>query len=588
MTEELGIAAQFITGEPTQYVDIPTAYKRALPRFDKLFQLLTSMVAVPRTFLEYGADDVSLGIVAGKAFPEMAITVYAPVEEIADRLRQYAGQAKLTNVTVVSEVPKDQRFGVIFLPDTLELQPSPQAYLEEVQKTWLAEDGLFLFTSRCGRERARYDGRADQFWNFDYQDFTKLLDGVEFQIAFNDERASAQENPRGRWCGVFKRAAKYGNFDIQGKALRTRPYKRLSVCMITRNEEDWLRHALKSVLPIADELIVADSKSTDKTQEIAKEYGCNVTEIEFDNFAQARNVSLDRATGDWVLWMDADEYLLSPESMRKYLNSEIFEGYAIRQQHLMIDTPGSFDLPVRLFKHRPHYRFVGYIHEHCEDTSRGLYDNEIRPSLVIDEMDLAHYGYPNEAARRSKCSFRNMELLRRDVIDNGSKGRMLTWLLVIRDYLNIVKWSFARNQGKIQQDSQEHKLLNAAVSTYLHFFAGGRTKYAKLVEGMYQDCLLLLGRSGLCYGDCPHPPFQVDLAFGGAVGEQPSDRQIKSAQRWFISDEELLDYLRQKGIELVTKLGIADGEKYSANGTFPSVIPELPDAVELLGAGIYT
>ncbi len=84
----------------------------------------------------------------------------------------------------------------------------------------------------------------------------------------------------------------------------------LSVVMIVKNEAGCLADCLDSVREIADEIIVADTGSTDNTIEIAHQYGSKVHEIEWrDDFAQARNESLELATGDWLLHIDADEAL---------------------------------------------------------------------------------------------------------------------------------------------------------------------------------------------------------------------------------------------------------------------------------------
>jgi len=82
----------------------------------------------------------------------------------------------------------------------------------------------------------------------------------------------------------------------------------LSVVLATRNEEANIGHCLDSVKDLADEVIVVDEKSTDKTAEIAKEYGAEVFEVEHESiFHKTKQKSLEKAKGEWVLQMDADE-----------------------------------------------------------------------------------------------------------------------------------------------------------------------------------------------------------------------------------------------------------------------------------------
>jgi len=96
----------------------------------------------------------------------------------------------------------------------------------------------------------------------------------------------------------------------------------LSVVIITYNEEANLGRTLRSVQPlVADgkgEIIVVDSTSTDRTVEIAKSFGAKVFEEEWKGFAAQKNSAIDKATGDWILSLDADEELT--DELRKALN----------------------------------------------------------------------------------------------------------------------------------------------------------------------------------------------------------------------------------------------------------------------------
>jgi glycosyltransferase involved in cell wall biosynthesis len=83
---------------------------------------------------------------------------------------------------------------------------------------------------------------------------------------------------------------------------------KLSVVLATRNEEENIGRCLESVKDIADEIIVVDEYSTDKTREIAESLGAKVfTEVHHDIFHITKQIALEKATGDWVLQMDADE-----------------------------------------------------------------------------------------------------------------------------------------------------------------------------------------------------------------------------------------------------------------------------------------
>src|ERR1700741_3943909 len=87
----------------------------------------------------------------------------------------------------------------------------------------------------------------------------------------------------------------------------------LSICIITYNEEANIGRTLASVEPlVADgkgEIIVVDSGSTDRTVEIAKSFGARVFVEEWKGFAAQKNFAINKATGDWILSLDADEEL---------------------------------------------------------------------------------------------------------------------------------------------------------------------------------------------------------------------------------------------------------------------------------------
>ena len=84
---------------------------------------------------------------------------------------------------------------------------------------------------------------------------------------------------------------------------------KLTVAMITMNEERILAKTLESVKKIADEIVIVDSGSTDRTEEIAKKYGARFYVEEWKGYGLQRNSAIDKASGEWILNIDADEEL---------------------------------------------------------------------------------------------------------------------------------------------------------------------------------------------------------------------------------------------------------------------------------------
>src|SRR5579862_4543236 len=84
----------------------------------------------------------------------------------------------------------------------------------------------------------------------------------------------------------------------------------VSLCMIVRDEEANLPHCLDGVLPLVDEVRIADTGSTDRTVDVARDLGALVTSFPWrDDFAAARNASMEGATQPWIFWLDADDRL---------------------------------------------------------------------------------------------------------------------------------------------------------------------------------------------------------------------------------------------------------------------------------------
>lgn len=187
----------------------------------------------------------------------------------------------------------------------------------------------------------------------------------------------------------------------------------LSVCLIVRDEEALLDGCLQSVAPLADEVVVIDTGSTDRTIEIACAHGAHVGHFAWsDDFAAARNASLDAATSDWVLVIDADERLApgAAGAIRALIAAEPADAPPTAYCPLIesVDADGrplGADHMPRLWRHRPAIRFRGRVHERLELDGRPL---RVAP---VDHIRLMHLGYdPVIAAAKDKRA-RNRKLL---------------------------------------------------------------------------------------------------------------------------------------------------------------------------------
>ncbi len=175
----------------------------------------------------------------------------------------------------------------------------------------------------------------------------------------------------------------------------------LSVCLITRNEEKNLPRALASVRGIADEVIVVDTGSTDRTVEIAKELGAVVCHFPWcDDFSAARNFAISHARGDWIFLLDSDEELLAESvgEIRASMAREDALAFFVRRQDLKVaDRPDFYSMmwQLRLFRRRDDLRFQGRCHP---DFHPRIGEIEARTGLRVYEstITMRHYGYIGE------------------------------------------------------------------------------------------------------------------------------------------------------------------------------------------------
>src|SRR5579859_2923905 len=143
---------------------------------------------------------------------------------------------------------------------------------------------------------------------------------------------------------------------------------RLSLTMIVKNEAATLATCLASVAGIVDEIIVVDTGSTDGTQDIARQHGARVFDLPWpDSFAAARNESLRHARGQWLLWLDADEYF--NEANRDKLRALLAQlpddnaAYVLHQRSAAAGGSATLVGQVRLFRNHSDIRWDYRVHE---------------------------------------------------------------------------------------------------------------------------------------------------------------------------------------------------------------------------------
>ena len=144
----------------------------------------------------------------------------------------------------------------------------------------------------------------------------------------------------------------------------------ISLCMIVKNEERVLGRCLESVQEIADEIIIVDTGSEDRTKEIAEKYHARVFEQEWqDDFSRARNYSFSHAEMDYCMWLDADDIITKSEVLKLKRWKEETDGSS---DVVMIRYVAGFDKKrnptlvyyrERIVKRDKDFQWQGRVHE---------------------------------------------------------------------------------------------------------------------------------------------------------------------------------------------------------------------------------
>ena len=213
---------------------------------------------------------------------------------------------------------------------------------------------------------------------------------------------------------------------------------KLSVVIITHNEERNIERCLASLSGIADEVVVVDSGSTDGTESICRQHGAHFVRHDWEGFSNQKNFAETLATGDWVLSLDADEQVgeALSDSLKKLLTDGPHEG-EVYSMNRLTNFCGSWihhcgwypDRKIRLFN-RTKKQWTGTIHEILADTAEPT-----ETQLLVG--DLHHYSYHTvEDHIRQADKFTT--LTAQEAYDKGKKASVAA--IVFRP-----RWKFFRD-----------------------------------------------------------------------------------------------------------------------------------------------
>ncbi|MBU2036298.1 MAG: glycosyltransferase family 2 protein [Patescibacteria group bacterium] len=168
----------------------------------------------------------------------------------------------------------------------------------------------------------------------------------------------------------------------------------ISAIILTRDNQDLIKDCLISLEDIADEIIIVDDGSEDKTLEIAKVFTAKIYEIDNKDFSFRRNYGAEKAKGDWLLYIDADERIDEKlkKEIKEVVSSNKFSAYAIPRRNILLGKElkhGGWwpDYVLRLMKKESLIKWEGELHE--QPRVKGEVGKLVNPLIHISHRSIS-------------------------------------------------------------------------------------------------------------------------------------------------------------------------------------------------------
>ncbi len=249
-----------------------------------------------------------------------------------------------------------------------------------------------------------------------------------------------------------------------------RPY--ISACVIVRNEEKNLPCWLKCMSALADELVIVDTGSTDKTVEIARQSGAKVYSFLWINdFAAARNYAIEQASGKWIFFLDADEYWEKKDfpvirrTLQQFDKQEHVIGFVCRLVNIDKDNGNKFlneNLHIRIFRNLPQLRYVGAVHEQLVYKGTGKKEMTLLPDAVI-----YHTGY--SASTDISKAQRNLDIMQAQQAAGNERPEDICYITdcyySLQDYARAAETARTAIERKVILPGRETRMYNTLLQS---------------------------------------------------------------------------------------------------------------------------
>lgn len=355
-------------------------------------------------------------------------------------------------------------FDVVLAGEVVEHVPDWLDLLERFRSV-LKPGGLLIVTTPAGRWEwtgtEAFREAREHLHHFERHDIVEICGNNPVEILYAPASNDRTGKGLGSWVWGVRTLEPFRTYDVERKRRLLAPRETLSACMIVKDGERTLRKCVESFIDWVDELIIAvDPTTKDRTADVIQQLrddfrwkpitaipGLSALEAGFD---EARNLSVEAACGDWILWVDADEEVRNPWNLWKYLRPSHHKAYGFPQVHYSADPDQvlTTDFPCRLFRNHQGIKFYGVVHEHPEIEA----GKAIPRSAVRHDVKFLHNGYVDEEVRRNRYR-RNLPLLHRDLQKHPDRG--LNRFLWLRDIAQGLMFEHEQTQGVVLAGQKE-------------------------------------------------------------------------------------------------------------------------------------
>ncbi|MCR5446018.1 MAG: glycosyltransferase [Schwartzia sp.] len=264
----------------------------------------------------------------------------------------------------------------------------------------------------------------------------------------------------------------------------------ISLCYIVKNEAAVLERSLLSAEKAADEIVVVDTGSTDDTMKIARAHGARVFSYAWkEHFSDARNFALEKATGDWVVFLDADEYFTkdTKKNIRNVIEKADRKGIlllALQWKNYDSDT-GAHLVDIytpRIFKNLPTLRYVGRIHEQLMENGEIIERVEFVPE---DELCLIHTGYSSHLSKEK--AERNLRLLKLDLKESKHPEQLYMALAEAYEGVGDIENAVRYAEMDIERGRQAQTYGSRSYRILINLLRGKGERHRRILEKAVND-----------------------------------------------------------------------------------------------------